>query len=298
MQNCNISPDVMMVDSPFSRDKTLSYLYGSSAGAMNQRGARAVQLLQADSAVTIQEALAYATDLHPYGAERWLEALKRADTAYGSVHQSNADYVAGIKDVLSWDGALRHDSTAALKYYYWRKQLVEDYGGDAVSDAARGIDHFLAALGKPTPQVDIGDMELQAAADSFASAMARLKADRGSLNATYGDTFRVGRDEVSWPLGGGGDYGLTTLRNIGYGRERSDHTRWGNRGQTSTQVVVLSRPVQSWTYVPVGQSDRPNSPHYRDQAEKLFSPCELKPTWWLAEDLAPHIESRTVIANQ
>ncbi|MCL5279078.1 MAG: penicillin acylase family protein, partial [Planctomycetes bacterium] len=112
------------------------------------------------------------------------------------------------------------------------------------------------------------------------------------------DAFRVGRDESSWPLGGGGDYGTTTLRNIGYGRERSDHTRWGERGQTSTQVIVLSKPVQSWTYVPIGQSDRPNSPHYRDQAQKLFSPARLKPTWWLPEDLAEHIESRTVVGNQ
>jgi len=298
MQNCNISPDVMMVDSPFSPDKTLSYLYGSSAGAINPRGARAVQLLQADSSVTIEKAQAYATDLHPYGIERWLEVLKRADAAYGSSHQSDADYVAGVKELLAWNGELRHDSKPALKYYYWRKQLVEDYGAETVSDAARRIDYYLAALGKPAPQIDLSDEELSAAADSFGNAMARLKADRSSLDATYGDTFRVGRDDASWPLGGGGDYGTTTLRNISYGRERSDHTRWGGGGQTSTEVIVLSKPVRSWTYVPIGQSDRPGSPHYRDQAEKLFSPCKMKPTWWMPEDLAQHIESRTVVGNQ
>ena len=85
------------------------------------------------------------------------------------------------------------------------------------------------------------------------------------------------------------------MRNIGYGRERDDHTRWGNRGQTSTQIVVLSEPVRSWTYVPIGQSDRPGSRHYRDQAERAFSPRKLKPTWWLPQDLAKHVESRTVL---
>ena len=297
MQNCNIPPDVMMVDSPFSPDKTLSYLYGSSGGYTNQRGARAVELLHADSSVTIEEALGFATDVHPFGVERWLEVLRQADTEFGELHQSDPDYVAGIKDILSWDGELRYDSTAALKYYYWRKQLVEDYGAAEVSDAARRIDYYLAALGRPAPEIDISNMELEAAADSFASALARLRADHGLLDATYGDTFRVGRDDVSWPLGGGGDYGLTTLRNIGYGSERDDHTRWGSRGQTSTQIVVLSKPVRSWTYVPIGQSDRPDSTHYRDQAQKLFSSRKLKPTWWLAEDLAEHIESRTVLAK-
>jgi acyl-homoserine-lactone acylase len=298
MQNCNIAPDVMMVDSPLTPEKTLPYLYGSSAGAINPRGARAVQLLQADDSVTIEEARAYATDVQPYGVERWVEVLRRADAAFGSGHQSDADYVRGVKEVLAWDGALRRDSGAALKYYYWRRQLVDEHGAPAVADAARRIDYYPAALGKPAPAIDLSDDELQAAVDSFASALARLKAERGSLDAAYGDMFRVGRDEASWPLGGGGDYGTTTLRNIGYGRERGDHTRWGDRGQTSTQVVVLSKPVRSWTYVPIGQSDRPDSPHYRDQAEKAFSPRQLKPTWWQPQDLAEHIESRTVVGER
>jgi acyl-homoserine lactone acylase PvdQ len=121
---------------------------------------------------------------------------------------------------------------------------------------------------------------------------------QGSLDAEYGDRYRVGRegDADSWPLegGGGGQVGLTTLRNISYGRaDEADHTRLGRGGQTSTQVVVLSDPPQSWIYIPLGQSDRADSPHYDDQAEKAFSPRQLKPSWWLPEDLAQHVESRT-----
>jgi len=297
MQNCNIPPDVMMVGSPFSPDKTPKYLFGSAGGHTNQRGARAVQLLHADSSVTIEEAMDYALDVHPYGVERWLEVLKQADAVFGDFHRSDPDYAAAIKDLRSWDWELRRDSTAALKYYYWRRQIVEDHGAEAVSEAAGRIDYYLAALGKPAPEVDLSDGELAAAADSLASAMAKLKADHGSLDATYGDTFRVGRDDESWPLGGGGGQGLTTLRNISYGSQRADHTRWGRGGQTSTQVIVLSKPIRSWTYVPIGQSDRADSTHYNDQAEKLFSTRKLKPTWWLAEDLAGHIESRIVLSE-
>jgi hypothetical protein len=119
------------------------------------------------------------------------------------------------------------------------------------------------------------------------------------MGAVYGDVFRVGRDDASWPVGGGGDskLGLTTLRNVGFSEAREDGTRWGIRGQTSTQVVVLSRPIQSWTALPIGQSDRPESSHYTDQAEKLFSPAVMKPTWWLPSDLHENIASREVLKD-
>ena len=94
---------------------------------------------------------------------------------------------------------------------------------------------------------------------------------------------------------GGASLGMRTLRNVGYASENPDKTRWGQSGQTSTQVVVLSKPVKSWTALPIGQSDRPDSPHYRDQAEKLFSEKKLKPTWYAPEELAGHIESRTML---
>ena len=103
--------------------------------------------------------------------------------------------------------------------------------------------------------------------------------------------FRVGRqdsaDEVSWPVGGGslGEAGMATLRAVGFSPARADGTRWGNRGQTSTEVVILSNPIRSYTQAPIGQSDRPDSPHYRDQAEKLFSPGAMKPGWFTREEL-------------
>ena len=81
---------------------------------------------------------------------------------------------------------------------------------------------------------------------------------------------------------------------MSYGPEDDGaHTRFGRGGQTSTQVVVLSDPPQSWIYIPLGQSDRADSPHFDDQAQKAFGPRQLKPSWWLPEDLAAHIESRT-----
>jgi acyl-homoserine lactone acylase PvdQ len=303
MQNCNIPPDVMMVDSPLTPDKTLPYIYGDMIygplnGWTNQRGARAVELLEADDSVTAEEAIAYILDVRPAGVDHWLGFLREAHAKFGKTHKSDSGYVAGIEDVLAWNGELRRDSTGALKYYYWKKQLVEDYWDDSMAPVlARQIDNLLAVVGKPEPPLTTDDDQLRAVAGSFAEAMTKLKDDHGSLEAVYGDVFRVGREDVSWPVGGGGDnvLGMRTLRNVDFGGVREDGTRWGQAGQTSTQVVVMSKPIRSWTAVPIGQSDRPDSPHYRDSAEKLFSPRKLKSTWYAPEELAGHIKSRTVL---
>ncbi len=305
MQNCNIPPDAMMVGSPLTPDRYPAEIYsdrghGPLGGWSNQRGARAVELLAADESVSAEEATAIILDVEPFGAGRWILALEAADAEHGKAHASQASYTGALAELRAWDRKLTRDSSAALKYYYWRKQILDDHGAEGVGRLSQVIDNNLASLGKESPDLSaLKSPDLKILADSLAKAMQALESDWGKPNAVYGDVFRVGRGDMSWPVGGGGPFllGMTTLRNVGFEKTRPDHTRWGNSGQTSTQIVVLSRPIRSWTAPPIGQSDRPDSPHYRDQAEKLFSPRQMKPTWWLPEDLAGHIESRTVLVN-
>ncbi len=309
MQNCNVPPDAMMEGSPFSLERTLPYLYAdltqqsmfgypNRGGWTNSRGARAVELLKADNQITIEEAMAIANDIRPFSAPRWVGVLIEADEAFGSDQTADEDYKAGIQELRSWNCELAADSKAALKYAYWRIQLDQELGTTGMRNLARRVDCLREPLGEVCRPLSLSADELQRVAESFASAMAELRSDFGSLEKTYGDVFRVGRGDLSWPCEGGMSdvLGLTTLRSVGYGTERPDHTRWAQGGQTSTGIVALTRPIQSWTCAPLGQSDRPDSPHFRDQAEKAFSPRRMKPTWWTPEELAGHIESRTVIS--
>jgi hypothetical protein len=253
-----------------------------------------VELLHNDNSVTIEEAKAFAQDVHPFGVEHWIDVLRKAHEAHGTAYAGDADYQAGMSDILAWNLEERRYSTGALKYDYWRKQLVKDYGAETMEEVSARVDQYYKIVtGEPYAAVELDSEEANYALASFAGAMAALRADFGTIDVPWGEVYRVGRDEKSWPVCGGGDEGTTTLRNVGYSAPREDHTQWGNSGQTSTQIIVLSTPIQSWTAPPIGQSDRPDSPHYRDQAEKVFSKQIMKPTWWLAEDLAGHIESRT-----
>ena len=300
MQNCNIAPDVMLPDCPIRANEYRPYLftdrgYGSQQGGwQNSRGARAIDLLENDDSVTIEDALKYAVDVHPYGAKRWIQVLKMAHEKFGRTFADDAGYQAAISDLLNWDLNLARDSSGGLKYVYWREQLTRQDNREAIDAVDSMITNYAAATGGPElPLNDVGDEALQGLLQGLSTAMSTLKEHWGSYDAVFGDRFRVGRDDRSWPVGGGGGHGTRTLRSMGYRGERDDHTRWGRSGQTSTQIVVMTKPVQSWTFVPIGQSDRADSPHYTDQAEQLFSERRMKPTWWLPEDLAGHIESRT-----
>ena len=304
MQNCNIPPDAMIPNSPFSLVHTPDYLYSgpgygaARAGWTNQRGARAIQLLQADDSITAPDAMAIINDIHPYGVERWLSVLRTAHEKFSDKSIGSTRYRSGIKDLSGWNGDLRRDSTAALKYYYWRVQLVQDLG-EAESDRQEQLidDWYAIVEGREQKPVYLDDDTLKAMVVAFSAAMDRLSEDFDLANPSYGDLFRVGRDDSSWPLGGGGRFGASTLRSVGYSSKKKNNAYWGGSGQTSTQIVVLSKPIKSWIYLPIGQSDRKDSVHYTDQAEKLFSRRQLKPSWWLPEDLKGHIESRIVLQD-
>jgi hypothetical protein len=45
--------------------------------------------------------------------------------------------------------------------------------------------------------------------------------------------------------------------------------------------------------IPLGESDHPESGHFEDQAEKLFSKSLVKPTWFLNRaELEKHVTQR------
>jgi acyl-homoserine lactone acylase PvdQ len=189
--------------------------------------------------------------------------------------------------------------------------LVELAGEDKVNEMIVRVNDYLepfraaqpaeaAALPAPGPG-RVADEDLPLLVEALDDAVADVRArhaGHGGLDVAYGDLFRVGRtdaaDNVSWPVGGGSHRyeGMATLRAVGFEAEREDGTRWGRNGQTSTEVVILTDPIQSFTQPPIGQSDRPDSPHYRDQAEKLFSPGKLKPSWFQKQELLDgHVRS-------
>ncbi len=293
MQNNNIGPDTMLVNSTLVPERYPAYLYNQPALYTHQRGASAIARLEAKRGSGRQwseeEIVELALDRSVYQFERWVAELGRAEAAVSG--QRSAGHAEVARRIEEWDGVSEPDSQGALAYFRWREALRGLVGAEQMNEMTARVNDYLELIREAPEPPGLRDDELPALVEAVDAAAEALHAGPGGFDGVFGDVFRVGRqdsaDEVSWPVGGGslGAAGMATLRAVGFSAPRADGTRWGNRGQTSTEVVILSNPIRSYTQPPIGQSDRPDSPHYRDQAEKLFSPGAMKPGWFTREEL-------------
>jgi acyl-homoserine-lactone acylase len=263
MQNCNISPFVMMKDSPLTPEKYAAhpYLYNAGRTPPNQRAAMMLDLLDGAHDVTAQQAMALAFSPEVWHAELWQERIRRV--------APTADFG---KMVADWNRRSDADSRAALAYYLFKM---------ALETGQRSTD----------PPPDVKDDEIRAA---LAKAEARLNSEFPP-DAVFGTLFRVGRQGAArtYPVGGGSltEAGMATPRAITFEKVGKDMV--GHAGQTSTQVVILTKPPRSWMVLPLGESDHPDSGHFDDQAEKLFSKSLAKPSYFLDRaELEKHVTAR------
>jgi hypothetical protein len=133
---------------------------------------------------------------------------------------------------------------------------------------------------------------------ALSAAAGKLKADFGRVDVAYGEVYRVGRkgSDRTWPVSGGSVNSIATPRAISFKEIPGTKKYLGEGGQTSTQIVLLTKPPKSWTVLPLGESDHAGNSHYDDQCQKLFSTSKMKSTYFLDRDeLTKHAESTKVI---
>jgi acyl-homoserine-lactone acylase len=264
MQNCNTSPYWMMKDSPLVPEKWAEhpYLYNASKAPTHQRAAMMLELLARTGNVTLEKITDIAFSPEVYGAELWQERVRKAAPSHELT-----------RTIVEWNRRADADSRAALVFSAFKMALP----GLAAREVA--------------PSASLADAQIVAALDAAAKRL------RNELppGATWGTLFRVGRtgSQRTWPVSGGTvtDAGMATPRAISFNFTGTQFI--GRSGQTSTQIVVLTKPPQSWSVIPLGESDHPESGHFEDQAEKLFSKSRVKSTYFLNRaELEKHITAR------
>ncbi len=291
MQNCNVSPQFIMKDCPLVPSAEHPYLFNGFNGfdkldeaydnPLHQRAASCVDQLHDIQKMTVEDAIEVALSPVVYGAGAWQQRLEKAWSGASADVRRKKELNTLYELIVNWNRRCDAQSTGAIAYKYWKESF-----GNEVKNADRA--------GLPPPAA-ITDAMLLAKLDETAS---RLQADFGRLDVAYGDVYRVGRrgSAVTWPVSGGSVANIATPRAISFEPIAGTKNFLGHGGQTSTQIVLLTNPPRSWTVLPLGESDRADSPHFDDQAEQLFSKSKMKPTYFLDKnELLKHVERKTVV---
>jgi hypothetical protein len=262
LQNCNVAPQWLFVGCSLTPDKYWDrpYVYNAQPGPPHQRAAMVLNLLDGAKQVDVKRAIGLALSTQVYRAEAWQDRIRKAAPPQSPF----------VSLILDWNRHADADSRGALAFYLFKAALGTD--GKAVEPAA-------------SP----GDDQIR---DALRKAEDRLRSEFPA-DAVFGTLFRVGREGSArtFPVGGGTlvNAGMAMLRAVTY--EKHGKEMVGDRGQTATQVVILTRPPRSFMVIPLGESDHANSGHFEDQAEKLFSPSQMKSTYFLdRKELNKHVQ--------
>lgn len=285
MQNCNISPANMMVDSPLTPDKYIPYVYNVSWDRNNPRGMRTIELLHNDDSITLDDAQRITMDVYDILAKKWQNELKAALDQAGSKYQDRADFQAATAAMLAWDGNFTPEATATVLYKFWRLKCGQQLD--------------LAPLGKDQPLTEEVRTKML---DLLADTITQLTEQYGRWNVPWGQVHVVGRSGKYFPVGGAdfdsGDKSANfseTLLDVRGEPDKGQPGRYiANNGSMAMIVMMFDKDgVRSFTCTPWGQSGHEDSPHFMDQGEKLYSERKMKPTWWSKSELLDNIESTT-----
>jgi acyl-homoserine lactone acylase PvdQ len=260
---------------------------------------RVEQVLGGEEKVGVEDVIALAlSDVWPT-APRWRDALALA--AEDGTDEWSEDERAVLADLLSFRGACGPGSTAALAFHYWRTSvhLVLDPDVDLSDRPARAPLPAAEALQGAYPHsralwlaVESGqaldDGQQRALIEAVKIAAKRMLADLGRVGVPFGDVFRIGRGSEDWParsvmfpaygqeMVGLGD-NVMPMRLMFSPPAGPDGKRRIVAGGRSWRLTVFSDPIRSYSVVLFGQSSRPDSPHFSDQA-RLYSEGRFRET--------------------
>jgi acyl-homoserine lactone acylase PvdQ len=276
MQNNNCSPFAMMKDSPLRAEKYVSYIYNDGNNPGHQRAAMTLEELHEAKNVNTEQAINIAFSTQVYKAEDWQKRILEPCKTFAKAHGLNPEEIL-CASIWNWKRHSTPDSEGAMSFYAFKMGFENP--------------EFRKAVEVPDTMTD------KDITTALTNAAKWMWSEFRSYNVPYGRYFRVGRQGgKTYPVGGGTlrDQGMATPRAISFNKVEKEMV--GQGGQTSTQIVILTKTPQSFTVIPLGESDHKDSGHWDDQAEKLFSQGKAKSTYFLNKaELLKHVSSRKTL---
>lgn len=281
LQNCNVAANVVTLGLSFQREDFPPGALWGHYGEYRARGQRATQLLASAEHVTLDDGERIAFDTYVPPADLWvpviLEAL--ADDV-SPAPPEDARLAEAVRLLRDWDRQATRDSCGATVFRFWRLAC------DALPPPV-GRDGFQVPN---TPEVR------RAAREALIQTVRRLHDDYGRIAVPWGEIKVLRRGGKTLPLSGDGLdlLGMDTLRATAASKFSDDHKLPLSGGQCVTSLVLMTNPPTIRSVVAYGQSNRPGTPHFDDQAS-LYSAEKLREVLWDRGQLAKQAESQETL---
>lgn len=285
-QNCNISPESIIPDSPLNERNYRKYLlhgkdndvYRFFPKGNTPRGVQALRRLSGAKRMDYEEAVSIAMDTYMEGAEDWVKAVTMA------AEDSDSPSIAEAVRILNkWNQRADKASVATSIFSLWWLNMKKIWGKEInfdLWDQLRQGDRICAEY----------QLELLTGLER---AVEHLERYFGTIHVDWQELFLVQRGRHSWSVSGNTFFPLRIMAASGFdeqGRLRVDF------GQSCPTLVFLEKGnVKSFSALPYGISEDPDSPHFADQGQKLFSEGKLKNTWFQFDELLGNIEEEITL---
>jgi acyl-homoserine-lactone acylase len=239
------------------------------------RSQHAITLIDTDRKLSLEDVM---TLKHSY---RMLLGDRVRDDLVKAVRATNpaGDVAKAIDVIAAWDKTVAPESRGGVLFEIWWRRYVAQTRPDTMY-----AEPWNPATPMATPR---GLRNVPRAVEAFAWAVGETARRHGRYDAAWGEVHRVRRGSVDVPVGGcSGDIGC--FRVLQY-RDEPDGKRAAIGGDGWILAVEFGDQPRAFSVLAYGESPRPDSPFFSDQAE-LFAKGQLKPVAWLEKD----IEAQTI----
>ncbi len=284
LYNTNNSP--WSAAGPSSPKKTDYPAYVES-GNENARGLHAIRVLQDKRDFTINSLVAAAYDSYLPAFESLVPALIKSYDETPASNSLKATVAEQVKLLREWDLRWGVASTATSLAIAWGDDLSRRIGNEP-RRAGVPADEYMATR-------TTADQRLQA----LAAASDKLAADFGSWKTPWGDINRFQRltadivhkfDDASPSI----PVMFTSARwgsLASFGARTYPGTKkiYGTSGNSFVAVVEFGDSVRARAVTAGGESGKPSSPHFNDQAQR-YATGDLRPVYFYRSQLKGHTE--------
>ncbi|MDO7853050.1 penicillin acylase family protein [Hymenobacter convexus] len=290
IQNCNSTP--FTVAGPGSSPAPGKYPSYMAPDAENYRGLNAVRVLSRKAVFNLDTLIAAANDPHLTAFDDMLPPLLTAYQPTSAEKAAAPALAEAIEMLRAWNRSYSKTSVAQTVAIYWAERLLAKARA-RVPAAQPQLDYISFtkfALANTSPAEKTA--ALTEALDDLTRAFGTWKMPWGDVNRFQRLTGRIEEtyddQQLSLPVAfTSSAWGsLASFKAQAYPGTKK---RYGSVGNSFVAVVEFGTRVVARSVVTGGQSSRPGTPHFTDQAD-LYTNGRFKDVRFYPEDVQAHAE--------